>query len=82
MNRLACLDGLRGVLAAYVLSIVNTLRGDGHVYYEVGCVILVLVTLGRWLEQKGFEGEFDVQRRAEEVPVTEYLKLVAELPRN
>jgi 16S rRNA (adenine1518-N6/adenine1519-N6)-dimethyltransferase len=32
-------------------------------------------TLGKWLEQKGFSGEFDVQRRAEEVPVEEYLAL-------
>jgi 16S rRNA (adenine1518-N6/adenine1519-N6)-dimethyltransferase len=30
-------------------------------------------TLGKWLEQKNFAGEFDVQRRAEEVPVEEYL---------
>lgn len=32
-------------------------------------------TLGKWLEAKGFAGEFDLQRRAEEVPVTEYLAL-------
>jgi 16S rRNA (adenine1518-N6/adenine1519-N6)-dimethyltransferase len=30
-------------------------------------------TLGKWLEEKGFTGDFDVQRRAEEVPVAEYL---------
>ena len=42
-----------GVLAAYLLSVVNTLRGTGHVYFEVGCVILVLVTLGRWMEAAG-----------------------------
>jgi 16S rRNA (adenine1518-N6/adenine1519-N6)-dimethyltransferase len=30
-------------------------------------------TLGKWLEEKGFTGTFDVQRRAEEVPVAEYL---------
>jgi 16S rRNA (adenine1518-N6/adenine1519-N6)-dimethyltransferase len=34
-------------------------------------------TLGKWLEQKGFAGEFDLQRRAEEVPVAEYLQLAA-----
>jgi 16S rRNA (adenine1518-N6/adenine1519-N6)-dimethyltransferase len=34
-------------------------------------------TLGKWLEQKGFSGTFDVQRRAEEVPVAEYLALCA-----
>jgi 16S rRNA (adenine1518-N6/adenine1519-N6)-dimethyltransferase len=32
-------------------------------------------TLGRWLEDQGFGGTFDVQRRAEEVPVAEYLEL-------
>ena len=32
-------------------------------------------TLGQWLEQHGFAGEFDVKRRAEEVPVAEYLAL-------
>ena len=32
-------------------------------------------TLGKWLEARGFGGQFDVQRRAEEVPVAEYLAL-------
>ncbi|MEP6824044.1 MAG: 16S rRNA (adenine(1518)-N(6)/adenine(1519)-N(6))-dimethyltransferase RsmA [Ramlibacter sp.] len=32
-------------------------------------------TLGRWLEQKDFPGAFDIQRRAEEVPVDEYVAL-------
>jgi 16S rRNA (adenine1518-N6/adenine1519-N6)-dimethyltransferase len=36
-------------------------------------------TLGKWLEEKGFAGEFDVQRRAEEVPVQEYLALAQAL---
>jgi 16S rRNA (adenine1518-N6/adenine1519-N6)-dimethyltransferase len=36
-------------------------------------------TLGRWLEQKGFTGTFDVQRRAEEVPVDEYVALAQSL---
>ena len=38
-------------------------------------------TLGKWLEQKGFAGEFDTQRRAEEVPVDEYTRLAQALPR-
>jgi heavy metal translocating P-type ATPase len=42
-----------GVIAAFAVSIISTLRGVGHVYYEVGCVILVLVTIGRWLEAAG-----------------------------
>jgi len=33
-------------------------------------------TLGRWMEQRGAAVEFDLQRRAEEVPVAEYLALV------
>jgi len=32
-------------------------------------------TLGKWLEQRNFAGTFDVQRRAEEVPVEEYLRV-------
>ena len=32
-------------------------------------------TLGRWLEARGFAGQFDLQRRAEEVPVAEYVAL-------
>ena len=36
-------------------------------------------TLGRWLEEKGFAGTFDVQRRAQEVPVQDYLDLVQQL---
>ena len=32
-------------------------------------------TLGRWLEEKQLGGTFDVQRRAEEVPVDEYIAL-------
>jgi len=36
-------------------------------------------TLGRWLEARGSTAYFDVQRRAEEVPVEEYLRLAASL---
>ena len=36
-------------------------------------------TLGRWLAERQFDGSFDVQRRAEEVPVSEYLGLAASL---
>lgn len=32
-------------------------------------------TLGRWLEERQFPGTFDTQRRAEEVPVDEYVAL-------
>jgi 16S rRNA (adenine1518-N6/adenine1519-N6)-dimethyltransferase len=36
-------------------------------------------SLGRWLESRGYAGNFDLQRRAEEVPVTEYLQLAQAL---
>jgi 16S rRNA (adenine1518-N6/adenine1519-N6)-dimethyltransferase len=36
-------------------------------------------TLGHWLEARGYTGGFDVQRRAEEVPVSEYLALAESL---
>lgn len=36
-------------------------------------------SLGRWLEARSFGGAFDLQRRAEEVPVAEYVALAAAL---
>ena len=36
-------------------------------------------SLGKWLDEKNFVGHFDLQRRAEEVPVEEYLALAKEL---
>lgn len=32
-------------------------------------------TLGRWLEARAYAGAFDTQRRAEEVPVADYVAL-------
>lgn len=34
-------------------------------------------TLGRWLEERRYGGDFDLQRRAEEVPVADYLALAS-----
>ena len=34
-------------------------------------------TLGRWLDERHYSGAFDLQRRAEEVPVAEYLALAS-----
>ncbi len=42
-----------GVAAAFVYSAVAVVRGEGQVYFEVGCVVLLTVTLGRWLEATG-----------------------------
>jgi 16S rRNA (adenine1518-N6/adenine1519-N6)-dimethyltransferase len=37
-------------------------------------------TLGRWLAEKGVGSNFDLQRRAEEVPVQEYVALAQAVP--
>ncbi len=37
-------------------------------------------SLGRWLDAQGFGGHFDLQRRAEEVPVAEFVALAQALP--
>lgn len=42
-----------GVAAAFIYSLVSVLRGSGGVYFEVVCVVLVAVTLGRWFEAAG-----------------------------
>ncbi len=39
-----------GVGAAFVFSVHNTFNGGMHTYFETVCMVLVLVTLGRWLE--------------------------------
>lgn len=36
-------------------------------------------SLGKWLEQRGFAGSFNLQRRAEEVPVAEYIALAQQV---
>ncbi len=42
-----------GVAAAMIYSTISVLRGSGHVYFEVACVVLVMVTIGRWLDATG-----------------------------
>lgn len=41
---------LFGVVGAYIYSTVSVVRGDGSIYFEVGCVVLAFLTLGRWFE--------------------------------
>ena len=42
-----------GVSASFLVSVNSMFRDHGPVYFEVGCMVLVLVTLGRWLEATG-----------------------------
>ena len=41
------------VVAAYVTSVVNVVRESGTIYFEVGALVLVMITLGRWIEAAG-----------------------------
>lgn len=36
-------------------------------------------SLGHWLAERGYQGQFDLQRRAEEVPVAEFVALALEM---
>jgi 16S rRNA (adenine1518-N6/adenine1519-N6)-dimethyltransferase len=36
-------------------------------------------SLGKWLAERGYQGRFDLQRRAEEVPVDEFVALALEM---
>ena len=42
-----------GVVAAFAYSTISLFFGGEHVYFEVACMILVAVTLGRWFEAAG-----------------------------
>ena len=42
-----------GVLAAYGYSAWQVLRGSGLVYFDTACMVLLLFTLGRYLEAQG-----------------------------
>ena len=54
-RRVFTADGLLvvGVVAAYLYSVVSIATSGEHIYFEVACMILVAVTLGRWLEAEG-----------------------------
>lgn len=41
-----------GTSAAYGLSLYLMLRGDPHLYFESGAVVILLVRLGKWLEAR------------------------------
>ncbi len=46
---------LIGTGAAWGVSAWNTVFGGGHVYYETATMVLVLVSLGRWLDVRARE---------------------------
>jgi heavy metal translocating P-type ATPase len=44
---------LLGIGASYLYSTISVIRDEGPVYFEIGCMVLLLVTIGRWLEATG-----------------------------
>ena len=42
-----------GSLAAFTLSTIHVVRGEGEVYFDTAVMLLLLVTLGRYLEARG-----------------------------
>ncbi len=42
-----------GIGAAFVYSAWSVYQGTGHIYFEITCMVLVFVTLGRWFEATG-----------------------------
>jgi len=68
MQPLPALDGLDAALLGELVTVAFSQRRK-----------LLRHTLGRWLDERGFQGAFDTQRRAEEVPVADYLALVRTL---
>lgn len=65
--RMQPLPGVEGVDAALLGELVTVAFSQRRK--------LLRHTLGRWLDARGASGDFDLQRRAEEVPVAEYLAL-------
>jgi heavy metal translocating P-type ATPase len=47
-----------GTLAAFAVSVAHTVQGEGPVYYDTATMLLVLVTLGRYLEARARAGTF------------------------
>jgi 16S rRNA (adenine1518-N6/adenine1519-N6)-dimethyltransferase len=68
MQPLPARDGLDATLLGELVTVAFSQRRK-----------LLRHTLGRWLDERRFQGAFDTQRRAEEVPVADYLALVRAL---
>jgi Cu2+-exporting ATPase len=54
---------LAGSASAWIVSVWNTFRGGGEVYYDTATMVLVLYSLGRWLEARAKERALEELRR-------------------
>lgn len=70
---------LLGVSAAFAYSMLSVLRGSGHIYFEVCCVVLVAVTLGRWFEATG-KLQTTAALRSLEALVPDQVRIVTSAP--
>jgi len=68
MRPLPLADGARPELLSELVTVAFSQRRK-----------LLRHTLGRWLDVRGFAGSFELQRRAEEVPVAQYVALAQQL---
>ncbi len=68
MRPLPLADGARPELLSELVTVAFSQRRK-----------LLRHTLGRWLDVRGFAGGFELQRRAEEVPVAQYVALARQL---
>lgn len=50
-----------GILLGFFASVINTVLGMQHVYYDSICMLVFLLLLGRWLQQRGLERAMDAR---------------------
>ena len=69
-----------GVFSAYLLSVVHAMRGEGSLYFDTAAIVLVVVTLGSYLEAGARQrATLSAHRLLAELPQTIRLEREGEL---
>ncbi|MCR9201220.1 MAG: cation-translocating P-type ATPase [Planctomycetaceae bacterium] len=68
---------LLAVAAAFVTSTVSLLADAGPIYFEVGAMVLVMMTLGRWIEAAGRQQATRALDQLDDLLPTEAIRLTA-----
>ena len=55
-----------GIVAGFIVSVYNTLRGNPDVYFDSLCMLIFLLLVGRWLQSSGVDRAVD----SSELPFT------------